>query len=52
MATVQTVTAQCRCGWYRESIESVKLAEVIADQHEAQNIRRPKQHSTTVLETR
>jgi len=39
----------CKCGWRTErEVQNVKRAEVIANDHEARDYRRPYRHDTTI----
>jgi hypothetical protein len=43
------MTVECKCSWRAEGIDDRKMAEVIADRHEAQDVRRPHRHDTRIL---
>lgn len=39
----------CKCGWKTErEIQNSKRAEIIANEHEARDYRRPYRHDTTI----
>jgi hypothetical protein len=44
-----TAMIQCACGYKTErTVETTKMAEVIADRHESGDVRRPYRHETAI----
>ncbi len=48
MTVYQTI--ECRCGWRAEGVDDDVKAQVIADRHEASDVRRAYRHDTHIVE--
>lgn len=45
------MTINCKCGYRVDEVRGdIKTAEVIADRHEASDVRRPHRHETIITE--